>query len=226
MGNGGYVCGLLARALGEAAEVTLRAPAPLDTELGLEGDGESATLRAPDGTLVAEGKRIAPFELALPPPVSFAQAEQASRGYIGFRQHPYPGCFVCGPERDELGPGLALFPGPVEQPADAGTKTVAAPFVPAADLCGADGLLESPFVWAALDCPSWFGYASFVEHPPKTLLGRLSAVVLGRPRVGEPCVVQGFALGQEGRRVLSGSALFGETGTCLAYARATWVILK
>jgi hypothetical protein len=224
MGNGGYVCGLVARTLGPAAEVTLRAPAPLDTELSLDTEGEGAILRAPDGTLVAEGERIAPFELAQPEPVSFAQAEQASRGYIGFRKHPYPGCFVCGTERGELGPGLALFPGPVERPGD--VQVVAAPFVPAPDLCGEDGLLDSAFVWAALDCPSWFGYASFVEHPPKTLLGRLSVVLAGRPRLGESCVVLGFFLGQEGRRVLCGSALYGEAGACLAYARATWVMLK
>ena len=34
-GNGGYVCGMLARQIAGAAEVTLRAPPPLETELGL-----------------------------------------------------------------------------------------------------------------------------------------------------------------------------------------------
>ena len=34
-GNGGYVCGMLARQIAGAAEVTLRAPPPLETELDL-----------------------------------------------------------------------------------------------------------------------------------------------------------------------------------------------
>src|SRR6266446_1201487 len=34
-GNGGYVCGMLARQIAGAAEVTLRAPPPLETELSL-----------------------------------------------------------------------------------------------------------------------------------------------------------------------------------------------
>jgi hypothetical protein len=33
--NGGYVCGMLARQIAGAAEVTPRAPPPLETELGL-----------------------------------------------------------------------------------------------------------------------------------------------------------------------------------------------
>ena len=32
-GNGGYVCGMLARYISGAAEVVLRAPPPLETEL-------------------------------------------------------------------------------------------------------------------------------------------------------------------------------------------------
>ena len=34
-GNGSYVCGILARQIAGAAEVTLRAPPPLETELDL-----------------------------------------------------------------------------------------------------------------------------------------------------------------------------------------------
>ena len=34
-GNGGYVCGMLGRQIAGAAEVTLRAPPPLETKLDL-----------------------------------------------------------------------------------------------------------------------------------------------------------------------------------------------
>ena len=48
LGNGGYVAGVLARAVGGAAGVTLRAPIPLDTSLDLvtSGAGRDASRRA------------------------------------------------------------------------------------------------------------------------------------------------------------------------------------
>ena len=134
-------------------------------------------LRGPDGALLAEGKPTA-FQLALPQPVSFAEAEAARANYIGFREHPYPGCFVCGPARaPDFGAGLGLFPGAVS-----GQQLVAAPWQPARDLCDEHGLARKEFVWAALDCPSWFGHAAFVERVPKILLGRLAVAVLRLPR--------------------------------------------
>jgi len=48
-GNGGYVCGMLARQIAGAAEITLRAPPPLETELGVvevgKGDGIGGRVR-------------------------------------------------------------------------------------------------------------------------------------------------------------------------------------
>jgi hypothetical protein len=223
-GNGGYTAGRLASALEGPVEVTLRAPAPLDTELTLEARADGAQLTTAEGRLIAEAKPIS-FELTLPRAVSFASAEQASRRFVGFADHPYPGCFVCGTTRAPAqGAGLTLFPGALSdgpQPA-----VVAAPFVPAHELCDAGGLLSHEFVWAALDCPSWFGHAAFVRDPPPILLGKLALTSLRRPRALEPCVVQGWGIGQEGRRIQCGSALYAADGECLAYSRSTWVALK
>lgn len=219
-GNGGYVAGRLATLISGAAEVTLRLPAPLDAELSLEPSAEGAHLTSLNGALIAEAKPIA-FELALPRAVSFAEAEQATRGFLGFREHPYPGCFVCGTQRDASAAGLALFPGPI-----AGEQVVAAPFQPAPDLCDAQGTLRDEFIWAALDCPSWFGHASFATEIATILLGRLAITIVERPRSQQRCVVQGWSLGREGRRIQCGSALFAENGRCLAYARSTWIELK
>ena len=48
-GNGGYTCGLVAAELGAAsAEVTLRAPPPLETEMAVERDGDSVRVSAGD----------------------------------------------------------------------------------------------------------------------------------------------------------------------------------
>ncbi len=230
--NGGYTCGLIAKHLSGPVEVTLRAPPPLDTELSLLSGQGGLELKAPDGTLLAEAKPQ-PFSLELPRPVTYEEAVEASARYIGFHEHPYPGCFVCGPRREaSLGSGLSLFPGALAPRADATPQgapvnVVAAPFQPGPELCDASGSLPSELVWASLDCPSWFGHAAFLsEAAPKILLGRLTAHVRSLPKLHERCVVLGFGLGQEGRRILCGSALYGADGECLAYAKATWIALK
>ena len=218
-GNGGYTCGLLAGFLPGVAEVTLRSPPPIATplEVAQKADGGVALL---DGsTLIAEAQSTT-LSLALPAPASWEEARTASRDYPGFRHHQYPSCFVCGPHRLH-GDGLALFPGPVD---DRGV--VAAPWAPAHDLCDADGRLRAAFMWAALDCPSWYGYAAFHEPAPPILLGRLTAELLDLPHAGDACVVMGWFLGREGRKIRCASAVFGPKGRALAWAEATWVVLK
>ena len=44
------------------------------------------------------------------------------------------------------------------------------------------------------------------------------------PDVGERCVVVGWPLGEEGRKLYAGTALYGEDGRPLARARATWIV--
>src|SRR5262245_2887714 len=113
--NGGYVAGCVAAVIDGTAEVTLRAPTPLETALVLQQEASGVSLRTREGALLAEGSSVAKLDLPLPAPASFADAERASPRYVGFHDHPYPSCFVCGPERPaELGPGLGLFPGAVD----------------------------------------------------------------------------------------------------------------
>ena len=96
-GNGGYTAGLLAAALGGSVEVTLRSPPRLEHELDLQVTAGHARLT--DGeVLVAEARRV-DVELQLPAPATFEQATVLSRNYVGFRQHHFPGCFVCGAAR-------------------------------------------------------------------------------------------------------------------------------
>src|SRR2546421_403113 len=110
-GNGGYSSGLLGTQLEGPAEVTLRVPPPLDTELRVVRDGAGARLMAGE-TLVAEAVP-AVVDLEPPAPVSFDEAVEASRGYPWFTTHPYPSCFVCGPKRDP-GDALRIWPGAVK----------------------------------------------------------------------------------------------------------------
>jgi hypothetical protein len=214
-GNGGYTCGVLASFVNEPAQVTLRRPPPLDRPLSVVRSGRRAVLF--DGNqLVAEAERtdLEPLDLERPP--SLAEAERATAAYAGFRQHAFSSCFVCGPEREE-GDGLRIFAGPVDE----GTGLVAAPWTPVANLGGPDGRVRREFVWAALDCPGAFA----VGYPGrgKTLLGRLAARLESLPRVEEQCIVVGWPLGEEGRKLYAGTALFRENGDVLAWARATWI---
>jgi hypothetical protein len=58
--------------------------------------------------LIAEGQKTV-VELAIPKCLSLHAARSASTGYPGLDRHPFPGCFVCGPQR--AADGLAVFPG-------------------------------------------------------------------------------------------------------------------
>jgi len=207
-GNGGYVCGLVAASIGQTAAVRLKAPPPLDTELRLES--AHGTSRLLQGTnVIAEG-RAATLDLAPPPAPSFAEAEAAVESYLGFTRHPFPRCFVCGPQR-RAGDGMRIFPGRIEA-----RSLVAAPWVPEASLLGAE------FHWAALDCTSGFAVLP-VPDGKAIVLGELCARIDGAVAAGEQCVVVGWALGVEGRKRLGGSAIFDSSGRARAVARATWI---
>lgn len=218
-GNGGYSCGLLGSQLSGPAEVTLKIPPPLEQELFVQRDGDHARLFAGD-TLVAEAvPAVVPLDA--PPPVSFEEAGSASRQYPYFKGHPYPMCFVCGPERAE-GDGLRIFPGAVE-----GGNIAAAPWVPEDSLADGRGLVRPEVVWASLDCPSFFGMFCFHGWSGNlVLLGRLAARIDSLPRAGERCVAVSWFRNREGRKIHTASALYGERGDLKAVGRSTWLELK
>jgi len=76
-------------------------------------------------------------------------------------------------------------------------------------------------VWAAIDCPG--AYAVGAEGRGETVLGRMAARVLRVPDVGARCVVVSWPLGEDGRKLFAGTALFAEDGELLAVARQTWI---
>ena len=209
-GNGGYTSGLLAEALGGgrdgAVEVTLRRPPPLDHKLRIEKERNQAHMF--DGAhLVAEAIEAESFTVNLPD-VGVDAAVEASKGYPGFLVHPFPGCFVCGTDR-ETGDGLRIFPGRVDD-----TPYFAAPWY-----VGGDAEVEGPVIWASLDCPS--GWSADLEGRP-AVLGRMTAQVLRAPRPGSTAVVMGTTFEVEGRKSFTASALF-EGGEMIAWARHTWI---
>jgi hypothetical protein len=225
--NGGYASGLIAAYLDGQAEITLRRPPPLATPMAVERDGEGS-VRVLDGdVLIAEGARSpGGLVVELPGPVTVQDAFAAGLGSrLRARpgEHPFPGCFVCGPDRPPPD-GLGIMPGPVT-----GLCLSADAWHPDEALARPDGELPPEFVWAALDCAGAIGAIGALgdaaaEGPPY-VLGRFAARHLGPVRAGEPHVVAGWRLAAEGRKLLAGSALFTATGQAVGVARATWIRL-
>jgi len=204
-GNGGYTCGVVAGLLDGPAEVTLRLPPPLDRPLRVER--QKGRVEVWDGDALVAEAAPAELELDLPEPVPFELAAEAALPH-GDPDSPFPECFVCGRDRHD---GLRIFPGEV-----AGSEVVAAPWVPAADTTGPE------FVWASLDCPG--AYGSGATGRGAVVLGRLAVRVEGLPEPGERCVVLGWGLGEEGRKLFAGTALYGDGGRVLGFGRATWIL--
>ena len=204
--NGGYACGRLARHVGaEIIEVTLRLPPPLERPLDVRVDGDSAVLLDEDA-VVAEA-RAATLELEPPEPVSVAAAELA--GSLGPRifEPEFRECYVCGerPERD----GLEIYVGPAtgREPLHAASWLV--------------GESAPEIVWAAIDCPG--AYASGAEGRGTVVLGRMTARVNRVPELGETCAVTAWPLGEDGRKLFAGTALFAADGELLALAKQVWI---
>ena len=212
-GNGGYVCGRMADFVDGPAEVTLRMPPPLDTPLAIESVGGGEMVLTDDDTLIAVARPVE-LDIDVPEPVSLQAAEAAVVRYRGFRHHPFATCFVCGPER-EAGDGLLIFPGLVN-----GGNSVAAPWMPDPSLAGEDGAVAPAYLWAALDCPGYFAVA---EDGEPAVLGRMAASIEGTVRPGEACIVMGWPIGREGRKLYSGTVVYAADGRLIARSRATWI---
>ena len=213
-GNGGYFAGLLAKELGgSGVAVTLRRPAPLDVDLRTNTSGSGATLLHGETLLaVAEPAQL---DIPVPRPPTLEEAREAEDRFDK-GAHIYPGCFVCGPARKQ-GDGWRIFAGPIDE------GRVAASWTPPPEFAGADGNLESEFVWAALDCP---GYFAVQKIAGLALLGRMGVVIHAPVRAGERLIIQGWAVGSEGRKHRAATALHAADGRLLAAAEQVWVSLK
>lgn len=213
-GNGGYACGLTARRLEGTTTVRLKVPPPLETDLRLESQTDQARLFS-GNSLVAEA-RLSELDVSPPDAPSYEQAARASASFIGFKQHQFPSCFVCGPQRSK-GDGLRIFPGPLP-----GAPTIAAPWVPDPSLAGPSGHVEREYLWSALDCPSGFALVPLLDRMG-IVLGELCASVTRDISGGEACVVLAWPIGGDGRKRFSGCAIYTAKGALVAKGRATWI---
>ena len=200
--------------VGNVAEVTLRQPPPLDKTMAVERVEAGRVLLRDGDDVVAEAKP-ATLDMNVPSPPPFHEAIDASHNYLGFEYHPFPTCFVCGPDRSETD-GLRIFAGK-----NADSDMVSAPWVSDQGLADTQGNIKSEFLWSALDCPGYF--AAIDNHYTPMLLGRLTARIDHPVTPGEECVVLGWRISKEGRKHHVGTALFSGFGKLCGYAKAIWI---
>jgi hypothetical protein len=202
--NGGYACGRLAAYVDAGdVEVTLRLPPPLDRSLVVEGGD---VVRLLDGDAVVAEARPASLDVDPPLPVSLADAEEATARHVRGFSPGFAECFVCGLRED----GLAIHVGPLAGRAPLHAAPVTLPEA------------APELVWAAIDCPG--AYAVGAEGRGDIVLGRMTARVLRVPDAGEPCAVASWPLGEDGRKLYAGTALFAEDGELLALAKQVWIV--
>lgn len=220
--NGGYACGRAAALLeATAAEANLRLPPPLDAPLLVKTDDGAVELRDRD-KVVLDAHRTEGCDHEVPESVSLAAAERSSESYPWYTGHPFPTCFVCGPERSP-GDGLRIFAGAV----DGREALFAGSWTPAYDLVDEAGNVRPEIVWAALDCPSAVAAAGLSDDPgAPAVLARLTASLEAPLRAGEPHIVLSWPLGADGRKREAGSAILDLDGIVRARARALWIQLR
>lgn len=218
--NGGYACGVVAKAIvAKAIEVTLRNPPPLGREMTLEPREQGRVALMDRAMEIASARPIERFEIELPAPVSLADAEVASAASPLRDHHPWPMCFVCGPDR-EGGDGIGVICGGVE-----GRDVVASPWQTGDSVAVEGGSVATEMIWSALDCPG--GNALILSPDCRTAaLGRLSAVIETEVEPGRDYVAVGWPIATEGRKHEAGSAIFSQDGELIAYAKSVWIELK
>jgi len=153
-------------------------------------------------------------EIGIVEPVSYDEAVEASKGYLGLESHPFPTCFVCGTARSD---GLSVYPGRVDD------RRVAATWTP--DDSVADGEhVGLRITWAALDCPGgWSPPPTVVDEGISWVLGRMAASIDATPRVGEPHVLMGELRSVDGRKFHTLSTMYDSDGRVVARAGHIWI---
>lgn len=203
-GNGGWTAGLLAAHLpvAPAVTITLRSPPPLGRPLDVRAASGGRTLHDGD-RLVAEAQPADPPDPV--PPVDAAAAAAAEPAYPGLVRHPFPRCFVCGPEAPS---GMRLSPGRTAPGRTACTWTPG------------DEHTTHAHVWAALDCPG--GWTEDLEGRPM-VLGRITAAIHRAPRADERLVVVGVLLDRAARTTRTATSVYDAAGEPVGRAAQTWV---
>lgn len=200
--NGGYLAG---RFGGHGpARIVLRNPARVDTPLQAVRTHFGLTLL--DGE--AQIMNVEPCDAPDPVGVIPSAAEIDDLSTPDLTAHPFPRCFVCGPDNEQglrilfrkTGVGVAAtFTLPVTEPV---------------------GLPPHVAIAGALDCSS--GWAVYAPSEAG-VLGTFEYVVLNEPEPGQQLTVVAERRDRSGRKRIAGSSVFDTTGALVGTALATWI---
>jgi hypothetical protein len=195
------------------AEVRLRSPVPLDATL--EVRREDGSVRVHDGeTLIAESVTAPELEVDVPEAVSPEEARAARERYRGSTEGLFSNCFVCGPARADA---LGVFAGTVS-----GRELVASPWTPPEWTADYAGRVLPEFVWAVMDCPTYFAVYRDGELP-LSFLGRMAARIDAPVVAGDEHVVMAWPIAADGRKQHAGAAVVSADGDVLAVARVLMI---
>lgn len=219
-GQGGWTAFRFTERIGEAVEVSLHAPVPLETDLFVGADpagdrwtldtgrehGRAVMTAVPTGPIVVDTE-----------PVSIAAARRAREqfAHLGPR-HPVPFCFSCGLRHDSMRVHAAAL----DEDRYATDWTVPGWAV------GPDGAVDGGVLWAALDCTSaWYVCQSRGERVAFTV--RYAAEILEPVEAGATYALVGWAgdaaAEWDGRKRHAAAAAFTADGTCVARSVSLWV---
>ena len=173
---------------------------PLETPLALLPVSEDRW-QLTDRSQVLAAVRAAELTLEVPTPPPYIEALDAGLHYAGFTQHPYPRCFVCGPDRTRPD-GLRLFAGARLGRCNHCGSVAAGRLARGRRRQGRAGVHER--------CARLSGFL----RAGRCARGRVAARRVHRARrplcvhVDEPCVVIGWPLVSHGRKHTVGTAVF------------------
>ena len=187
---------------------------PLDTALEVIREDDPSVSVLNGETLVAEANPASRLDLEIPAPVSTSEARLATERYLGSPDGLFSRCFVCGRGREDA---LGVFAGSVE-----GRNVVASPWTPPQWTAGADGRVLPEFIWAVMDCPTYFAVYTDGDLP-MSFLGRMEARIDAPVTAGEEHVVVAWPIEAEGRKRHAGAAVLSAKGIPLAVARALMI---
>jgi hypothetical protein len=184
---------------------------PLDTPLNVVRENDESVRLLEGDELVAEAHCAPELDIQVPAPVSPDDARLASKRYRGLPGWVFRRCFVCGLAREDA---FGVFAGKVD-----GRQLVASPWTPPEWTADAAGRVLPEFVWAVLDCPTYFALYTSGELP-MSVLARLTAQVQAPVAAGDEHVVIAWPLDTDGRKRHAGAAVLSADGDTLAVARA------
>jgi hypothetical protein len=213
-GHGGYCSAVFAGLVDGHAEVTLRSPVPLETALDVQPQNDGSAWVLDGDTLVAQASPLPELDLEVPSPVSPEDARLAKERYRGKPDDVFSRCFVCGLSREDA---FGVFAGNVD-----GRELVASPWTPPDWTADESGHVRPEFVWAVMDCPTYFAVYSGADLP-MSFLGRMAARVDRPVAAGEEHVVMAWPLDTDGRKRHAGAAVLSSDGAPLAVARALMI---